>query len=163
MSTSTFSGPVQTGTVRQGQYDNAWTVENNAILPIAVTAVANTDLGPIYIPAGSTITTITCYTGTAFGAATNANLTVGSAAGGAQYVAAVDVKAQGTTSCTLVAGALGSFATAGSGLMNTATDTTVSPLAGAPTTPLYVRITQVGTASATGAATLVVKYIQGTA
>ena len=163
MGTSTFSGPIQTGTVRQGAYDNAWSVECNAILPITVTAAATTDLGPIYIPAGSTITNITCFTGTAFGAVTDAKVSVGSTVGGQEYVAQVSVKANATVACTLVVGALGNYATAGSGLMNTATDTTVSPLAGAPTTPLYVRITQTGTASATGAATLVVKYIQGTA
>jgi hypothetical protein len=92
-----------------------------------------------------------------------ATIAVGSTVGGGEYVAATTVKAAGTFAHTLVSGALGSFGTAGSGLMNTATDATVSALAGVPTTPLYVRITQTATTTAVGTATLVVQYVQNAA
>lgn len=160
MGTSTFSGPLVTGTVRQGAYHNAYPVQLAAVLPIAVTATATTDLGPIYIPANSTVIGMTSFTGTAFTASGAVTITIGSTLGGAEYVASTTIKAAGTFAHTLVAGALGDVATAGSGLMNTASNSTVSGLAGSPTTPIYVRVTQAGTATAVGAATLVVQYIQ---
>ena len=159
MGTSTFSGPLNAGTIRQGAYDNAYPVKLAAALNIQAVAALTTDYGPIYIPAGSTVVAMTTYTGTAFTGAT-ATISVGSTVGGGEYVAATTVKAAGTFAHTLVSGALGSFGTAGSGLMNTATDATVSALAGAPTTPIYVRITQTATTTAVGTATLVIQYIQ---
>ena len=159
MGTSTFSGPLQAGTIRQGQYSNVEPVKLAAALNIQAVAALTTDYGPIYIPAGSTVVAMTTYTGTAFTGAT-ATIAIGSTVGGGEYVAATTVKAAGTFAHTLVSGALGSFGTAGSGLMNTATDATVSALAGAPTTPLYVRITQTATTTAVGTATLVIQYIQ---
>lgn len=162
MGTSTFSGPIQTGTLRQGQYSNVEPVKLVSVLNIQAVAALTTDYGPIYIPAGSTVVAMTTYTGTAFTGAT-ATIAVGSTVGGGEYVAATTVKAAGTFAHTLVSGALGSFGTAGSGLMNTATDATVSALAGVPTTPLYVRITQTATTTAVGTATLVVQYVQNAA
>lgn len=159
MGTSTFSGPLQAGTVRQGAYTNTGSVVLAEALRIQAVAALTTDYGPLYIPANSTVTSITAFTGTAFTGAT-VNLSVGSTLGGAEYVAATDVKAAGTVACAFVAGALGNLATAGSGLMNTAANSTVSGLAGAPTTPIYVRITQTATTTAVGTATLVVQYVQ---
>jgi len=159
MSTSTFSGPLQAGTVRQGQYSNVEPVKLASALNIQAVAALTTDYGPIYIPAGSTVVAMTTYTGTAFTGG-SANITVGSTVGGGEYVASTTVKANATFAHTLVVTALGSFGTAGSGLMNTPADATVSALAGAPTTPLYVRITQTATTTAVGTATLVVQFIQ---
>lgn len=159
MSTSTFSGPILSGTVRQGAYTNTGAVQLAEILPIQAVAALTTDYGPLYLPANSTVTSMTTFTGTAFTGAT-VTISIGSTLGGAEYVAATTVKAAGTFAHTLVAGALGSFGTAGSGLMNTAADSTISGLAGAPTTPIYVRITQTATTTAVGTATLVVQYIQ---
>ena len=159
MGTSTFSGPIQSGTVRQGQYSNVEPVKLVSVLPIQAVAALTTDYGPIYIPAGSTVTSMTTFTGTAFTGAT-VTISVGSTLGGAEYVAATTVKANATFAHTLVVGALGNFATAGSGLMNTATDTTATALAGAPTTAIYVRITQTATTTAVGTATFVVQYVQ---
>lgn len=158
MGTSTFSGPIQAGTVRQGQYSNVEPVVLAAVLPIAVTAVLTTDF-VIYAPANSSVLNMTTYTGTAFTGAT-VNISVGSTVGGVEYVAAVSVKAAGIVAHTLVTGVLGNKATAGSGLMNTAAESAATTAAGAPTTPLYVRITQTATATAVGAATLVVQYVQ---
>lgn len=159
MGTSTFSGPLVAGTVRQGAYVNANAVQLAEIVPISVTAALTTDIGPVYIPANSTVIGMTTFTGTAFTGNT-VTISIGSTLGGAEYVAATTIKAAGTFAHTLVSGALGNAATAGSGLMNTASDTTISPLAGAPTTPIYVRITQTATVTAVGAATLVIQYVQ---
>jgi hypothetical protein len=159
MGTSTFSGPLQAGTVRQGPYENVSPVELTAIAPISVTAVTNTD-AVIYIPAYSTVTVMQVFTGTAF-TGTTANITVGSAAAGAQYVAASDVKANGTVALSFVGGGLGNYATAGSGLMNTPVDTTATAANnGIPTSALYYRIAQGASPTAVGAATIVVKYTQ---
>lgn len=159
MGTSTFSGPLVAGTVRQGAYTNTSPVQLAEIVPISVAAALTTDIGPVYIPANSTVIGMTTFTGTAFTGAT-VTISVGSTLGGAEYVAATTIKAAGTFAHTLVAGALGNAATAGSGLMNTAADATVSGLAGVPTTPIYVRITQTATTTAVGAATLVIQYVQ---
>lgn len=159
MGTSTFSGPIQSGTVRQGAYSNIGAVQLAETLSIQAVAALTTDYGPIYLPANSTVIAMTTFTGTAFTGATAA-ITIGSTVGGAEYVASTTVKAAGTFAHTLVAGALGDKATAGSGLMNTAANSTVSGLAGAPTTPVYVRITQTATTTAVGTATLVVQYVQ---
>lgn len=159
MGTSTFSGPIQSGTVRQGAYSNIGAVQLAETLSIQAVAALTTDYGPIYLPANSTVIAMTTFTGTAFTGATAA-ITIGSTVGGAEYVASTTVKAAGTFAHTLVAGALGDKATAGSGLMNTAANSTVSGLAGAPTTPIYVRITQTATTTAVGTATLVVQYVQ---
>jgi len=159
MGTSTFSGPLQAGTVRQGAYTNTGLVQLAETLPIQAVAALTTDYGPLYIPANSTVIGMTTFTGTAFTGATAA-ITVGSTLGGAEYVASTTVKAAGTFAHTLVSGALGSIGTAGSGLMSTASNSTISGLAGAPTTPIYVRITQTATTTAVGTATFVVQYIQ---
>ena len=159
MSTSTFSGPILVGTVRQGAYTNTGLVQLAETLSIQAVAALTTDYGPLYIPANSTVTSMTTFTGTAFTGATAA-ITVGSTLGGAEYVASTTVKANAAFAHTLLVTALGSFGTAGSGLMNTATDATVSGLAGVPTTPIYVRITQTATTTAVGTATFVVQYVQ---
>ena len=159
MGTSTFSGPIQSGTVRQGAYTNTGAVQLAETLSIQAVAALTTDYGPLYLPANSTVIAMTTFTGTAFTGAT-ATISVGSTLGGAEYVAATTVKAAGTFAHTLVAGALGDKATAGSGLMNTPANSTISGLAGAPTTPIYVRITQTATTTAVGTATLVVQYVQ---
>ena len=159
MSTSTFSGPILVGTVRQGAYTNTGLVQLAETLSIQAVAALTTDYGPLYIPANSTVTSMTTFTGTAFTGAT-ATITVGSTLGGAEYVASTTVKANAAFAHTLVVTALGSLGTAGSGLMNTAADSTVSDLAGVPTTPIYVRITQTATTTAVGTATFVVQYVQ---
>jgi len=108
-------------------------------VPIAVTATANTDI-TFTLPAGARDVTFRTKTATAFGAATDATLQIGSASAGAEFVAAVSVKAQGQVAHTLVGGGVA----------------TLDTVAGTPGTEtiFYVRIVQTGTASATGAATL---------
>jgi len=113
------------------------------VVPIAVTAVANTDI-PFQLPAGVRDVTFRTKTVTAFGAVTDAQLSIGSAAGGAQYVAAVSVKAAGQVAHTLV----------GAGMA----DLDTVPGAPGSMTTFYARVAQSGGNSAVGAASLVVEY-----
>jgi hypothetical protein len=109
-------------------------------LAMTVTATANTDYAAVSIPAGATLLRATVYTGTAFLAATDAKISIGTSAGDQTYVAQASVKALGVVSLTLVAAA-------------------AAALLSVPAAPqLFVRITQTGTTSATGAATLVLEY-----
>ena len=110
-------------------------------VPLSVTATANTDIAPISLPPGATLVRATVYTTTAFLAATDAKIEIGSSAGDASYVAQTSIKALGMASLTLVNAAAATLASLGA------------------TPNLYVRIVQTGTASATGAATLVLEYV----
>lgn len=104
---------------------------------LPVTAVANTDF-VFDLPVGAVDVEFRTLTTTAYGAATDAQISIGSAAGGAQYVAATTIKAIGRKAHALVDAAAASFLSwPGS---------------------LYVRVAQSGTASAVGAATLVAEY-----
>lgn len=110
-------------------------------VPIAVTAVANTDIAAISLPLGATLTAATVYTGTAFLAATDAKIEIGVSAGDASYVAQTSIKAVAVVALTLVNAA-------------------AAALASLPAVPnIFVRIVQTGAASATGAATLVLEYV----
>jgi hypothetical protein len=160
MGTSTFSGPIQAGTMRQGPYENLGSVALTVALPVTVAAALTTDVGPIYIPANSTVTAIQVFTGTAFTGAT-VTISAGSALGGAQYVSVNDIKAAGAVTCTLVGSGLGTVGSAGSGLMNTAANTTATAANdGIPTSAIFFRVTQTATTTAVGAATVVVTYTQ---
>lgn len=146
MANTQFSGPVYSNNgFRIGSYASGTvaspvaSVNANQTQALSVTAVANTDT-TMSIPAGARITKMTVYTTTAFGAATDATIALGNASGGAQYVAATSIKAGGVVV-----------------LSAAATTAAASGLLSFPGT-LYIRIAQTGTASATGAATLVVEY-----
>jgi hypothetical protein len=68
---------------------------------IAVTATANTDF-VIPVPKGARILSVRSVTDTAFTAGTDAQISFGKTAGGAEYVAAVTVKTVGAVNHTLV-------------------------------------------------------------
>lgn len=106
-------------------------------LPLAVTATANTDF-VLTIPPGAIAANYSVYTTTAFGAATDATIQLGTTAGGNDLVAATSIKALGAVQLTRVAAAAALHLRA-------------------PET-VYARIVQTGAASATGAATLVASY-----
>lgn len=112
-------------------------------IPLAVTATANTDIA-FTLPAGARDVTFRTKTTTAFGAATDAQLQVGSSVGGAEFVAGVSIKALGQVVHTPVAAGVASLETA--------------PGAPGTQTTFTARIVQTGAASATGAATLFVDY-----
>lgn len=107
---------------------------------LTVPSQTNTDF-TFTLPAGATIRSMAVYTTTAFGAVTDAQISIGNAAAGAQYVAATSIKAVGVISLTLVAASAAALLSFPSGSPN-----------------LFVRIAQSGGNSATGAATLVVNY-----
>lgn len=112
-------------------------------IPLTVTAVANTDFN-FQLPCAARNVVFRTKTVTAFGAATDAQLQLGKTVGGAEYVAAVSIKAQGEVAHAEVASGIPDLdQVPGSlGMMTTFTG----------------RIVQSGAASATGAATLYADY-----
>lgn len=99
MGASNFSGPILD---RQGDPTNPAnpvTVQKN----IPVTIVDGAAAGTFVLPAGCFVQHIWLETPAAIpGTPTNTNLRLGSTANGAQYVADVDIKAQGVISATLL-------------------------------------------------------------
>lgn len=109
-------------------------------LAVTVTATANTDF-TLSLPQGATIESIRALTTTAFTAGTDAKLSVGASAGGQDYVAQTSIAAVGVVNLTLVNAA-------------------AAALAAMPAPPnLFIRLVQTGTATAVGAATVVVNYL----
>lgn len=108
-------------------------------IQLPVTAVATTDYPAISFPPGATDLTYKTYTTTAYTAGTDAKISLGSTAGGVDYVAATTIAAIGVKSHTPV-DAAAAFHLAPGALT------------------LFPRVTQSGTATAVGAATLVVSY-----
>lgn len=110
-------------------------------LSLPVTAVTNTDY-TMSLPTGCTINSIAVYTTTAY-TGTTANISIGSAAAGAQYVTAASIAGIGIVTLTLV---------------NAAAASLLSLPAGTPN--LFIRIAQSTTPTAVGAAMLIVEYTQ---
>ena len=109
-------------------------------LAMTVTAVATTDFPAMSIPKGATLLRAFVYTGTAFTAGTDCKISIGTSAGDQSYVAQASVAAIGIVELTLVNAA-------------------AATLLAAITAPqFFVRLTQSGTATAVGAATLVLEY-----
>lgn len=113
------------------------------VVAVTVTAVANTDFS-FQVPSAARNLSFRAKTVTAFGAATDAQLQLGKTAGGAEYVAAVSVKA------------LGDYALAQVATLMAELDT-VTGQAGQMTT-FTGRVVQSGAASATGLTNLYVSY-----
>jgi hypothetical protein len=107
-------------------------------LVMTVTAAGNTDY-TLAIPPGATLLRATCFTSVAFGAGTDALLSIGPTPGDASYVAPVSIKAIGIYPLTWVAAA-------------------AADLLSLPASPLCVRIAQTGAPSAVGQAILAVEH-----
>jgi hypothetical protein len=93
MGTTTFSGPVRSGTLKTGETNGpnlgfAVLEQETSITQNSTTAVSST----LYIPVGSKIINILVDVLTAFNSASSAVLSVGTAAAGTQYASGVDVK-----------------------------------------------------------------------
>lgn len=117
-------------------------VAQTAALSLPVTAVTNTDL-TMSLPTGAIITSMQVYTTTAYtGNTGNVTLQIGSASGGAQYVAATRIDAIGVVTLTPV---------------NAQAASLLSLPAGTPN--VFVRIVQAASATAVGAGKLVITYI----
>jgi hypothetical protein len=110
-------------------------------LSLPVTAVTNTDF-TMSVPAGATIESIAVYTTTAY-TGTTANISIGSAQGGAQYVAATSIASIGIVQLTLV---------------NAAAAALLAMPVGTPN--VFIRIAQSTTPTAVGAGMLVINYTQ---
>lgn len=119
---------------RGGDYISARTT-----LSLPVTATANTDYAAISLPAGAIDVAYKTITTTAYTAGTDAKVSIGSTAGGVDYVAAVSIAAIAVVTLTPV---------------NAAAAVHLTP--GALT--FFVRVTQTGTATAVGSATLIFTY-----
>lgn len=96
MGTTTFSGPVRSGTLKSGETNGPnvgyMVLEQEASIAQDSTNVVSST---VYIPAGSKIVDIIVDTLTAFDSASTAVLSVGTAAAGTQYAGSVDVKTAG--------------------------------------------------------------------
>lgn len=143
MANTQFSGPVYSNNgFRVGSYASGVvaspvaTVGASQIQALTVTATANTDV-TMSIPAGARILNFVVYTTTAFTGGTT-TIALGSASGGAQYVAATAITNAGVVT-------LSPASTAPAGMLSF------------PGT-LYIRINQGGTPTAVGAATIAVQY-----
>lgn len=114
-------------------------IRSSMELSLPVTATANTDFAAVLLPAGARNVTYKTYTTTAYTAVTDAQISIGSTAGGVDYVAATTIKAIGVKTHTPVDAAAAVHLAPG-------------------VLTFFVRVTQSGTASAVGAATLVFDY-----
>ena len=108
-------------------------------LALPVTAVTNTDY-TMSLPPGGILHSAKVYTTTAY-TGTTANISLGSAAAGAQYVTAVSIASVGLVTLTLVASAAAAFLSFPTGSPN-----------------LFIRIAQSTTPTAVGAGSLILTY-----
>ena len=133
MSFATFSGPLRSGTVKEGAARNTGNpvlVQSTAVVATTLTGTAAT------LPAGAQIISATFYTTTLFNAATTAKLTIGAT----DITAAVTVTSAGAYTLTFAAGGIALINNVGT------TDATVS-------------YTLAGTI-ATENGTIVIQYVQ---
>jgi hypothetical protein len=108
-------------------------------LSLPVTATANTDYPAVALPPGAINVTYKTYTTTAYTAGTDAKISIGSTAGGVDYVAATTIAAIGVK-------------------LHTPVDAAAAVHLAPAALTFFVRVTQSGTATAVGAATLVFSY-----
>ena len=145
MSFSTFSGPIRSGTVREGAGRNtglAILAQSYDTGDLTGTEVGNVDVLAFYLPKGSQITDITVDQVVAATAGTM-TVSVGNASGGAQLMAGIASTAGGRFRGTATAATQLAWQT------STSADTTV-----------YIRVV-VGTDTLTaGQAVITVSYVQ---
>lgn len=153
MSRTTFSGPVRAGTIKYNKYNNVGTAVVAQFSALATGALTST----VYVPAGSRIIDVAVDVTTVFNPSGTAVLTIGKTSGGSEYVDGVDVKsATGRIAPTLTAAqltAMQNTSAQGADISSAVTGTVV-------TSPLYIKITEGGTAGTTGAASVTILYVQ---
>jgi len=155
MGTTTFTGPIRSGTLKAGETSGSNTGPNigNAHLTQFTTLVQAggglvQSAATIYIPVGARITSFNVDVLTAFDSATSATLSIGTAASGTQYVSGVNAKTAGRAAISYTAAQLAAMA----GL-------TTAGAASATVAPIVVTVTSVG-APTTGVVTVAVNYVQ---
>jgi hypothetical protein len=141
MANTTFSGPIRSGTTREGATVNLGlcVLSQTALMTQNSTSVVD---ATFYLPANAQILSFNFDVLTAFNSATSATLSAGTTSGGTQYASGVDVKtATGRIAATLTAAQL-------TNMSDVTTNTT-----------LVVSITPVGATSA-GSVRATVIYVQ---
>jgi len=138
MGTTTFSGPVRSGTLKTGETNGpnlgfAVLEQETSITQNSTTAVSST----LYIPVGAKLIDILVDTLTAFNSATTAVLSVGITAGGTEYASGVDVKTAGRVRPTFTAAQLAAMS-----------NVTVLGVAAPSPAPVVVTVTPTGATSA---------------
>lgn len=149
MAATHFSGPVIAGDLQTGETNgpNQGTVvlaQFTALTQNSTTAVSST----LYIPAGAQIVSFNVDVLTAFDSATSATLTIGTSAGGTQYVSGVNAKTAGRASITYTSAQLAAM----SGV-------TTAGVAAPTTAPVVITITPSGATTA-GYVEVTVLYVQ---
>lgn len=144
MGFSTFSGPIRSGTVREGASRNTGLVvlTQSYDTGVVTAGVGNVDAQMGILPQGAQIVDITVDQIVVPGGSSTSTISVGNASGGAQLMAAV---------VTTAGGRFRGSATAATQL---AWQTSTSA-----DTPLWVRYA-VGTAAGVGRAVITVSYVQ---
>ena len=150
MGTTTFSGPVRSGTLKTGE-TNGPNIGNARLSQFATLIQSGGGLvqsATVYIPAGARITGFTIDVLTAFDSATSATLSIGTSAGATTYVGSVNAKTAGRAAPTLSAAQLAAMA----GLTTAGADS-------ATVAPVVVTVTSVGAPTA-GVVTVGIDYVQ---
>ncbi len=149
MGTTTFSGPVRSGTLKTGETNGpnlgyAVLEQEASITQNSTTAVSST----VYVPVGSKIIDIIVDVLTAFNSVTSAVLSVGTAAAGTQYASSVDAKTAGRTRPTFTAAQLAAMS-----------NVSVLGVAAPTAAPVVITVTPTGATSA-GYVRVTVVYAQ---
>lgn len=154
MGTTTFTGPVRSGTLKTGETSGSNTGPNIGLARLNQFATLIQSGGGLVqsvtlnIPVGSRITSFEIDVLTAFDSATSATLTIGTSAGASTYVGSVNAKTAGRASITYSAAQLAAMA----GL-------TTAGAASPTTAPVVITVTSVGAPTA-GVVTVAVNYTQ---
>ena len=138
MGTTTFSGPVRSGTLKTGETNGpnlgfAVLEQETSITQNSTTAVSST----LYVPVGAKLIDIIVDTLTAFNSASSAVLSVGTAAAGTQYASGVDVTTAGRVRPTFTAAQLAAMS-----------NVSVLGVAAPTPAPVVVTVTPTGATSA---------------
>ena len=144
MAFTTFSGPVRSGTVREGAARNTGlvTLVQSYDTGVVTAGVGNVDAALGILPQGSQIVDVTVDQVVVPGGSSTSTVSVGNATGGAQLMAAVVTTAGGRFRGTTTAATQLAWQT------STSADT-----------PVFVRYA-VGTAAGAGRAIITVSYVQ---
>ena len=138
MAATHFSGPVLSGDLQSGETNGpnqgyVTLIQTTSITKNSTNAVSST----MYVPAGGQIIDFNIDVMTAFDSATSATLTIGTSAGGTQYVSGINAKTTGRATITYTAAQLAAM----SGV-------TVLGVTAAVSAPVVVTVTPVGATTA---------------
>lgn len=150
MGTTTFSGPVRAGNKLSGETNgpNIGLARLNQFATLIQSGGGLTQSVTVYIPVGARITGFDIDVLTAFDSATSATLSIGTSAGGTQYVSGVNAKTAGRATITFTAAQLAAMA----GL-------TTAGAASPTVAPVVITVTSVGAPTA-GVVTIAINYTQ---